>query len=184
MPVARAQDSAAEITFWNSVKDSRNPSEISAYLDKYPNGTFAPLAKLRLDALKGGSAPATPSTAVGPAAPSSTPEVWGAISFAARGAYGAVWRKATRGEAEALSLATCVNNNGRNCKTTSTTGCVAMSYSSGRIRRTTYWDAYTAVGSTLGKAIESARERCTSDAHVPRNCNIRATMCADGSHKS
>ncbi|MFX8597241.1 hypothetical protein ABTM29_19285, partial [Acinetobacter baumannii] len=45
-------DTSVEITFWNSVKDSRNPAEISAYLDKYPNGTFAALARIRLDALK------------------------------------------------------------------------------------------------------------------------------------
>jgi hypothetical protein len=45
-------DSSAEITFWNSVKDSRNPAEIAAYLDKFPNGTFAPLAKIRLESLR------------------------------------------------------------------------------------------------------------------------------------
>ncbi|HAP47346.1 MAG TPA: hypothetical protein DCR30_08425, partial [Afipia sp.] len=45
-------DTSVEITFWNSVKDSKNPAEISAYLDKYPNGTFAALARIRLDALR------------------------------------------------------------------------------------------------------------------------------------
>jgi len=81
-------DSSAEITFWNSVKDSRNPAEIAAYLDKYPNGTFAPIAKIRLESLK-------PKTPAPPA------EQWAAIGFAARGAWGAVWQKTTRDEAEA-----------------------------------------------------------------------------------
>ena len=71
-PTARGAaqtDSSAEITFWNSVKDSRNPAEISAYLDKYPNGTFAPLAKIRLESLK-------------PKSPAPPTEQWAAIGFA------------------------------------------------------------------------------------------------------
>ena len=41
---------AIEISFWNSIKDSRNPADFQAYLDKYPNGQFAALARNRLDA--------------------------------------------------------------------------------------------------------------------------------------
>lgn len=44
--------SEAEITFWNSVKDSRNPAELKAYLDAYPNGAFAALARIRVSALE------------------------------------------------------------------------------------------------------------------------------------
>ena len=40
--------SAAEVAFWNSVKDSKNPEEIKSYLEVFPNGTFAPLARIRL----------------------------------------------------------------------------------------------------------------------------------------
>ena len=40
-----AEDSA-EITFWDSVRDSKNPDELKAYLDAYPNGKFAPLARI------------------------------------------------------------------------------------------------------------------------------------------
>lgn len=40
-----------EREFWVSVRDSNRPEDIRAYLDKYPNGNFAPLAKNRLDAL-------------------------------------------------------------------------------------------------------------------------------------
>ncbi len=38
--------------FWSSVKDSRNPAEIQAYIDQFPQGTFAGLAKVKLDDLK------------------------------------------------------------------------------------------------------------------------------------
>jgi hypothetical protein len=44
--------SSVEISFWESVKDSKDPAELQAYLDKYPNGTFSGLAKIRLDRLK------------------------------------------------------------------------------------------------------------------------------------
>ena len=41
----------AEITFWNSVKDSDDPAMLQAYLDRFPEGVFAPLAKIKLDKL-------------------------------------------------------------------------------------------------------------------------------------
>lgn len=40
----------AELTFWNSIKDSENPDMFRAYLNKFPEGTFAELARLNLDA--------------------------------------------------------------------------------------------------------------------------------------
>src|SRR5688572_19104886 len=40
-----------ELQFWLSVKDSARAEEIQAYLDKYPKGTFSPLARTRLEAL-------------------------------------------------------------------------------------------------------------------------------------
>jgi adenylate cyclase len=40
-----------ELTFWDSVKDSDNPAMYSAYLEKYPDGSFATLAKVRIDEL-------------------------------------------------------------------------------------------------------------------------------------
>ena len=53
-----------ELQFWLSVKDSTRADDLQAYLDKYPKGTFTPLAKGRLDALsrntKVASAPDTP----------------------------------------------------------------------------------------------------------------------------
>lgn len=44
--------SAAEMVFWNSIKDSANPNDFKDYLRKYPNGQFAGLAKNRLRALE------------------------------------------------------------------------------------------------------------------------------------
>jgi hypothetical protein len=40
-----------EREFWISVRDSNRPEDIRAYLDKYPSGNFAALARNRLDAL-------------------------------------------------------------------------------------------------------------------------------------
>jgi len=167
---ASAQTESAEITFWNTVKDSRNPAEIAAYLDKYPNGAFAPLAKIRLESLKPKAAPAAG-------------EQWAAIGFAARGAWGAVWQKVSKDEAEGRAMTLCVNNGGRGCKVASTTRCGAMSFYTTRIRRTRYWGAYTAEGATLGQAIDAASLRCKTEGRSPSDCNIRASFCADGSHR-
>jgi TolA-binding protein len=54
---------ALELALWDSVKDG-SPAELESYLERYPEGTFASLARTRLDA-------AAPSSA-GRAAP--TPE--------------------------------------------------------------------------------------------------------------
>ena len=44
----------AEREFWASVKDSQNPAEeLQAYLDTYPEGAYAVLARSRLDRLAG-----------------------------------------------------------------------------------------------------------------------------------
>ena len=51
-PVQIAQAGLPEVTFWESVRDSDDPAEIEAYLKAYPNGQFAPLARIRLDKLK------------------------------------------------------------------------------------------------------------------------------------
>jgi peptidoglycan hydrolase-like protein with peptidoglycan-binding domain len=44
--------SASEITFWNSVKDSTDPEELRAYLEAFPQGAFASLARIRLNKLE------------------------------------------------------------------------------------------------------------------------------------
>lgn len=40
-----------EITFWNTIKDSKNPEEFAAYLRKYPEGQFVDLARIRMNTL-------------------------------------------------------------------------------------------------------------------------------------
>jgi peptidoglycan hydrolase-like protein with peptidoglycan-binding domain len=62
-PTAQAQ----EIEFWQSVKDTKSPDEIKAYLEKYPNGEFAALAKVRLQSLGRPTAPPTPLPPATPA---------------------------------------------------------------------------------------------------------------------
>jgi len=65
LPVsAQTATEAAETAFWDSVKDSRDPAEVRAYLEKFPNGLFAPLARIRLRNLEAAKTPApAPSTA-------------------------------------------------------------------------------------------------------------------------
>ncbi len=38
---------ALELAFWNTVRDSAKPAEFQAYLDAFPDGAFAPLARRR-----------------------------------------------------------------------------------------------------------------------------------------
>jgi hypothetical protein len=49
-----SEDSAAKEEFsrWNGIKDSANPSDYESYLNDYPKGKFASLARSRLPALK------------------------------------------------------------------------------------------------------------------------------------
>jgi hypothetical protein len=47
--ITPAIDSAAlEMSFWESIKNSTDPADFQSYLEKFPNGTFAPLAKKRV----------------------------------------------------------------------------------------------------------------------------------------
>jgi Domain of unknown function (DUF4189)/Putative peptidoglycan binding domain len=48
--MAQAQ-SAAEVAFWNRVRDSTGSDELKAYLEAYPNGAFAETARARLQQL-------------------------------------------------------------------------------------------------------------------------------------
>ena len=53
-PAATDPDvSAVELAFWDTVKDSDNPEMHEAYLERYPDGAFAALAKVRLTELRG-----------------------------------------------------------------------------------------------------------------------------------
>jgi hypothetical protein len=70
--VAQAPDRAteelrAEMVFWESVRSSSDAADFRAYLEQYPNGKFAALARNRLSALN--PAPAIPAPAAAPPAP-------------------------------------------------------------------------------------------------------------------
>lgn len=51
-PMLLAQAASPEVTFWESVRDSDDPAELEAYLKAYPDGQFAPLARIRLQGLR------------------------------------------------------------------------------------------------------------------------------------
>jgi len=48
----RTDQEGIEITFWNSIKDTRNPQLFEAYLKRYPNGAFADIARINLEQFK------------------------------------------------------------------------------------------------------------------------------------
>jgi hypothetical protein len=43
-----------DLTFWQSVRASRDPVQLKAYLDQYPDGAFAAVAKAKIAALQAG----------------------------------------------------------------------------------------------------------------------------------
>jgi hypothetical protein len=51
-PATKSYDKEIEIAFWNSVKDSKSPAVVEAYLERYPRGTFAGLARVMVAQLK------------------------------------------------------------------------------------------------------------------------------------
>ena len=58
-----AEKLAAERLFWDSVKDSTSATDIQAYLDRYPNGVYAALARNRLKGLQNPAAAVPQATA-------------------------------------------------------------------------------------------------------------------------
>jgi hypothetical protein len=71
---AEAEAMRMEMVFWESVRSSTDPADFKAYLEKYPKGSFAALARNRLAALgqqqvqKPQAAPEKPREAAGPLA--------------------------------------------------------------------------------------------------------------------
>lgn len=51
-PAPSNDELAVELAFWEAAKDSENQAELEAYLERYPQGEFVPLAKARLAALR------------------------------------------------------------------------------------------------------------------------------------
>jgi hypothetical protein len=50
-----SDETAIELTFWNTVKHTKDPAILQTYLDRYPNGAFAGLAQRHDGALGQGS---------------------------------------------------------------------------------------------------------------------------------
>jgi hypothetical protein len=55
---SRGTELALELAFWESVRDSRNPSDYQAYLEQYPQGRFTALARVRVQAAHVAATPA------------------------------------------------------------------------------------------------------------------------------
>ena len=53
---------AIELSFWDTIKNSSNPEDFKAYLQQYPNGRFATLARIRANP----TTSSQPSAATGP----------------------------------------------------------------------------------------------------------------------
>jgi formylglycine-generating enzyme required for sulfatase activity len=64
----RPQDNATDLALWNAIKDTTDPRLFEDYLKKFPEGTFALVARIRLADLGKPAASATT-----PAAPEPTP---------------------------------------------------------------------------------------------------------------
>ena len=65
---AKAGDDPVEMEFWRTVKDSYKPEELNAYLTRYPNGAFSPIARARLASLQDAKQNPTNSRALTPTA--------------------------------------------------------------------------------------------------------------------
>jgi hypothetical protein len=46
-----SDETAIELTFWNTVKHTKDPAILQTYLDRYPNGAFAGLARVMMERL-------------------------------------------------------------------------------------------------------------------------------------
>jgi hypothetical protein len=56
---------AIELSFWDTIKSSSNPEDFKAYLQQYPNGRFASLAKIRANPATSSQSPFTTGPGVG-----------------------------------------------------------------------------------------------------------------------
>lgn len=95
-PATGVDPVTVELAFWNSIKDSTNPADFSAYLQQYPAGSFAGLARNRIAS----AAPrGAPPAAAAPAAPQSAAPPTSAskgINVASRAPDAATARSASR----------------------------------------------------------------------------------------
>lgn len=79
-----SSDAAREIAYWNSIKDSQDGRDFQFYIEKFPNGAFNKLARIRISNLPDPYARKGMQTAsLGKAPVSSTPPVTDAASYEA-----------------------------------------------------------------------------------------------------
>jgi Caspase domain len=73
-PSGRNYDKEMEIALWNAVKDSKTPAILKTYLDRFPKGTFAGLARVLMEEAdkpgRSGAAPGDAGSSSGAASPS------------------------------------------------------------------------------------------------------------------
>lgn len=106
-PAAGGSPDAMDLAFWDAIKGSSNPADFRAYLESFPQGRFAPLARLRAaEAAPVAAAPApaappppapvppirqsTPVAAPPPVAPAPVPTPPAQVALAPSAAAGAV----------------------------------------------------------------------------------------------
>lgn len=70
------QDAAYDLAFWESIRNSRSAAEYRAYLDAYPNGRFASLARTREQEYR--ASPTAPAAVAAVASPPAAPQPVGA----------------------------------------------------------------------------------------------------------
>jgi hypothetical protein len=95
-PAAGVDRVTVELAFWNSIKDSTNTADFRAYLEQYPAGSFAGLARNRIaSAAARGDSPATATPAAAqPATPPAAATK--AINVASRAPDAATARSTSR----------------------------------------------------------------------------------------
>ncbi len=59
----QAEQNAMELSFWNTVKDSNDPDLLQTYLNRFPEGVYADLARVLMARSKKDTAPQTPKMA-------------------------------------------------------------------------------------------------------------------------
>ena len=58
--VNTVDDNVLDLAFWNSIKSTTDPRDMEAYLDKFPQGVFAEIAKRKIETLRPAKVKETP----------------------------------------------------------------------------------------------------------------------------
>lgn len=112
------------------------------------------------------------------------PSQWGALAFDARGTYSAIWRANTRRQAEEAVSGECRKRARGACKlaTAADAQCIAYARAGGRSGRRRNFGSFTVVRDDVNSARGAAIEYCQRESPFPDSCEVRLTLCADGSH--